>query len=304
MLAYIMLGLPGCGKSHYVENNLSECEIVSADKIKIDLVHQGKDPDDIHELSVKMAEEAMYNLARLSTPNICMDGGGVNNSYTERIIKTLKGLGYTVILLYFNTPVSVCLERNRQRNRRVPVPEIEIIRKSVKLNSCLIRYEKLVDGVVTINHYTNKHIFMDMDGTLAAYQHIPFDEHGCINFVEGQYFSNAHPVEPVLAKARDLEKAGAKIYVLSASPDSLCTVEKFKWLGIHAPFVDPDDRYFIGNKSYKFVMLRNLCAKLGLDYKDVTFVDDDHKVITDCHKVGINGIHPSMFLTRTFKFEG
>ena len=145
---------------------------------------------------------------------------------------------------------------------------------------------------------------MDMDGTMAAYQHIPFDEHGCLNFIEGRYFRNAIPVDPVLEKLFNLEIAGARVYVLSASPDSICTKDKGRWLDEFADFIGPEDRYFIGNKLYKFVMLRNICAKLNLDYKDVTFVDDDHKVITDCHKVGINGVHPSMFLTTSFEFEG
>ena len=76
--------------------------------------------------------------------------------------------------------------------------------------------------------------------------------------------------------------------------------DKNFWLDKHVPIVNKEHRYFIGNKRYKFIMLRNICAKLRLDYKDVTFVDDDHQVITDCHKVGINGIHPSMFLADDF----
>jgi len=302
--AYVMLGLPGCGKSYYIKENLGHCSIVSADEIKEELIEVGVSQDEIHERSVKEAELMMYSLAAKNVENICMDGGGINNSYTERIISRLKGVGYFVVLIYFDTPVSVCLERNRTRSRKVPVPEVEIVRKSVKLNECLIRYSGLADKVVRVAHYTNKHIFMDMDGTMAAYQHIPFDEYGCINFIEGRYFRNAHPVMPVLEKIEALERNGARIYVLSASPDSICMKEKESWLDEWADCIEPEDRYFIGNKLYKFVMLRNICAKLKLDYKDVTFVDDDHRVITDCHKVGINGVHPSMFLTTDFKYEG
>jgi len=302
--AYIMVGIPGCGKSHFIKNSLQNCVVVSADVTK-DKMPCGTVPmDEAHEYSVREAERYVLDLARNNTPKICVDGGGVNSSYTESIIRQLKALGYYVKIVFIDTPVSVCLERNAERNRYIPVPEIEIIRKSVKINECLIRYEDLVDEMIRVPHYTNKHIFMDMDGTMAAYQHIPFDEYGCINFIEGRYFRNAKPVVPVLEKIQSLESQGARVYVLSASPDSLCTKDKESWLNKNAPFVEAEDRHFIGNKRYKFIMLRNVCANLKLNYKDVTFVDDDHKVITDCHSVGINGVHPSMFLTTSFQFEG
>lgn len=304
MFFYVTLGLPGCGKTTYINENLGHCTLVSADEIKKEILQKSLAPDsEAHELSVKMAEEKLYEIAGLKSFNLCMDGGGVNNNYTERIIRRMVNeFGYVVVLIYFDTPTSVCLERNAARNRRLPVPEIEIIKKSVRINECLIRYSELADKVITVPYYTNRHIFMDMDGTMAAYQHIPFDQYGCIDFVAGRYFVNAQPVSPVIDNVNRLEKNGATVYVFSASPDNLCMQEKNDWLDVHVPAIQQSNRYFIGNKRYKFVMLRNICAKLKLDYKDVTFVDDDHQVITDCHKIGINGIHPSMFLTANFGF--
>ena len=49
-----------------------------------------------------------------------MDSGGVNNSYSLRIINMLKIKGYRIILIYMDTPLNVCLKRNKLRYQQIP----------------------------------------------------------------------------------------------------------------------------------------------------------------------------------------
>ena len=75
--AYITLGIPGCGKSYYIENNLKDCDVVSADEIKKVLVAQYMDFSVVHERSIELAEQLVMDKAKAGVSLICMDGGGV-----------------------------------------------------------------------------------------------------------------------------------------------------------------------------------------------------------------------------------
>ena len=151
--AILFIGLPGSGKSTFIRNNISnkKYQIVDADKIK--RTHPDYDvnnPEAVHQWSVKLAELQMNQLANDGV-NICMDSGGVNNSYQIRIINMLKSKGYKVQLIYMDTPLEVCIERNSKRERKVP--EHVIREKSEKLPECLSKQIDLVDTFIHIKDF-------------------------------------------------------------------------------------------------------------------------------------------------------
>lgn len=82
--------------------------------------------------------------------NICMDAGGVNNRYSLRILKMLKSKGYYVKIIHMDTPLEVCLSRNRNRNRIVP--EESIIEKSKMIDMCVERQKEIADEYVKIKY--------------------------------------------------------------------------------------------------------------------------------------------------------
>lgn len=153
--AILFIGLPGSGKSTYIRITIfgSTYIIVDADKIKeTHPEYDPNDPEKVHQWSVKEAENEMNRLSDLGY-NICMDSGGVNNSYQIRIINMLKSKGYHVELIHMDTPLEVCLERNKIRDRKVP--ETAIIEKSQKLPSCLEKQLPLVDKFTHIKYEWN-----------------------------------------------------------------------------------------------------------------------------------------------------
>lgn len=77
-----------------------------------------------------------------------MDSGGVNNSYSLRIINMLKTKGYYVKIIHIDTPLDICLERNRNRERFVP--EQAIIEKSYKIDSCVEKQRNIADEYIKI----------------------------------------------------------------------------------------------------------------------------------------------------------
>lgn len=146
------MGLPLAGKSSWIEEaNLFGYSVVSADKIKEE--HPDYKPESaykLHDYSVTKAEQEMNSISNTGV-NIVMDGGGINNSYTIRIINMLKSKGYSVKLVHIKTPLSVCIERNKIRERKVP--ESEIIDKSKKENDQFNRLIKIVDDYEVVKYF-------------------------------------------------------------------------------------------------------------------------------------------------------
>jgi len=294
---YFMFGLPGAGKTTWIQNRLDnffDPIIISADEIKKqNPLYNPAFPEALHQLSVERAEQQLINAAKsLKYSTIFFDGGGINNKYNARLMSEVDQIGeYQIVLVNIDTPLAVCLERNKQRERTVP--ESAIIKKAIIKNRCYHRLLEYCDDVVDVPYYTNKHIFFDMDGTLAAYQHMPLDENGNINFTDGEYFKYARPVQPVLDRILNRDN----VYILSAMPNSQSLREKEEWLDKHAPFIPKENRFFVGNKRYKYVEALSIIRSRKLDKRDVTVVDDDHQVLTSLNQVGVNAIHISEFLT-------
>jgi predicted kinase len=141
------MGLPLSGKTTWISRNidLSKFLIISADVIKE--THSEYKPSDssgIHQWSVKIAENEMGRLSD-SGYNLVMDGGGINNSYTIRIINMLKSKGYYVDLIHVKTPIDICLSRGSIRQRKIPMSDM--IKKANKEES---QFNKLVE--ITDNH--------------------------------------------------------------------------------------------------------------------------------------------------------
>jgi len=304
MIVKFTFGLPGSGKSTWINQQTffgaeEKYHIISADNIKEKLIKKlsvlsnSNELKDLHEKSVKIADDEFKSLINEGV-EIIVDGGGINNSYTINQIDYAFNNGYHIELVVFDTPASVCIQRNKGRDRSFVVPEEAIIRKSVRFNRCLNKLIPLVHDVTYIHYYNDKIFFVDMDGTIAAYQDIPKDELGGIDFVDGQYFSLAKPVGPVIDRLKKLSSKGKTINVLSAAPDSLCIEDKRSWISKNTPFVNQS--YFIGNKKYKLNMLQNIMRRDKLDIRDVTVIDDDHIRLEEYNKAGVKAIHPSMFL--------
>lgn len=294
-----MFGLPGSGKSTWIKNNERYALIVSADDIKESHPsYDPKKPQELHQWSVDEAEKRFQKLVSESCSNIVFDGGGINNSYNKRLAKIAMDYGYKIKLVVMNVPAEVCINRNNARERNVPVEAI--VEKAVMFNKCLAGLIPYTDEVIYVNYFTNKNIFVDMDGTIAAYQHLPVDQYNSIDFINGEHFKHSIPVKPVIDKLRHYATMGSNIYVLSASPDNLCQKDKIDWLKKHVDFIPEENFYFIGNKKYKHVMLRNIIKKMKLKTCDVTMIDDEHQVLDELATIGINPVHISMFLTESF----
>lgn len=296
--AIFFIGLPASGKSSIIEQRKykEEYTFISADIIKEKLPdYDPQNPYIVHEQSVEMAEQEVYEASGKGLP-ICMDGGGVNNSYSLRIINKVKSDGYNIHLIYVKTPLSVCLERNKKRERNVP--EHNIVDKFLKIDDCFNKQKELANSFEVIEYYTNKHIFLDMDGVLTEYQDLITMGHP-MDYVTTNIFGISKPVKPIIETIRKKFK-DSELYILSASPNSICNKQKTDWLKKHLPEIKEENIYFVGNKEHKAVMLSQLAIKLKLKSKDCLFIDDTHSILWDVTKMKFNAMHPSKFLAHYY----
>ena len=295
--AIIMLGLPQSGKSTWIMNNVDSKTFtkVSADEYKEQ--HDLYDPESnesIHEWSVAKAETAMNELAELGK-NIVMDGGGINNRYTIRIINMLKSHDYNVKLVWVKTPYEVCLERNNSNKRERRVPDRAITDKALKQTSQFYKLSEIVDETHIEDYYTNKHIFVDMDGVIAAQSTLPI-VNGEIDFVNGEIHKWQKPVMAVIDLLETLHFKGHTIHILSATANSFAYDEKQEWLDKWFD-IPREKRFFVNQGKHKAEMLDNLARKFKYPKKDVLLIDDFHDTLYKVKERGMNGMHPSEFLT-------
>lgn len=297
-----MLGLPGSGKSSWIkENNTFGYEVVSADEIRINHPNYNpNDPESIHEECVKLAEQRMYEISKTGE-SVIMDGGGINNSYTLRIINHMKQNGYFIKIVFIDTPVHICIQRNNERIKRGErfVPNESIIDKAYRLNKSLIKLQEVSDEFINVPYFTNEYIFVDMDGTLCEYKNLPVDDDGDVNFVGYEVFLDSNPVYPIIDVINTLSKFyNRKIFIISASPNNICNDEKIEWLRNYCDFIKKENIYFVGNKNFKHTFLKHLILKLKILPNQCMVIDDDYRILELYKSIGVNTVHPSSLISR------
>lgn len=294
--AIIMMGLPLSGKSTWIHENVDKkrYSLVSADDHKEN--HPDYDPENtrvLHEWSVAKAEEDMNALAKTGE-NIVLDSGSINNRYTIRIIKMLKTYDYYIELVFIKTPYEVCLERNASQKRERKVPAVAITDKALKQTSQFYKLKELADDAIIVDYFTNKHIFIDMDGVIAAQSTLPIINNE-IDFVNGEIHKWQKPVMAIINILEQLPD-NYELYILSATPNSFSTAEKNEWLDKHFN-IQKYRRYFVNQGRHKAEMLDGVRRKLKLDKSDVLLIDDFHDILYKVREKGMNSMHPSEFLT-------
>jgi predicted kinase len=336
-IAHFFIGLPGAGKTTYIEQNLKRTivirdffvafdNVISADKIKES--HPEYDPNNahlLHQWSVEQAEKEIIELANQGHDNLIFDSGGINNNYSIRIMTKLKELGYYIKLIILDTPAHICLERINQRERKVP--REDIIQKSFKMKECIIKQSAIADEVIREKFYKNDKLFLDMDGVIAAYEcyAIGSTYHSGdrnVDYINNNMFEHAELVIPVMDVISENYKNLEDIFIISVSPNNKTNEEKTNFL-IKKFIIEYSKKnlsqlsrdgysvyntstienwlktnvYFIGDSKKKISSLTQIMQKHKLQRENVLYVDDLHEMIWDAVNLGINGVHPSKFLT-------
>lgn len=138
----------------------------------------------------------------------------------------------------------------------------------------------------------NKTVFIDMDGCIAEFC-TSDDKVIAADFPEG-FFLNRKPVSVMIRKILILF-GDCHLAILSAAPHNRAIIEKNAWLDKN---FDIDNRHFVkwgeGNKA-EYIL--EYCAVNDINPKDVIVIDDTHKILEECERIGCQVYHISRVLT-------
>lgn len=145
----ITFGLPASGKSTFINSIVTNKDtlIISADQIKKEFSgYTDENHAEFFKKAVVEAELRVYNYSK-SKKNFIFDTGSINTNYSKRIINHLKENNYEITLIVFNTPVDICIERDK--NRPQSVGEQVIREKAARAPQCLWDLIHMVNNVVS-----------------------------------------------------------------------------------------------------------------------------------------------------------
>lgn len=127
---WIMSGVPGSGKSTWLKNHWPQCGcVVSRDTIRFQMLNDDESYF-AKEESVWHAFTEAITLSLRDYDDVYADATHLGPGSRKKLLKAINAKGYknlNVNVIYFNVPVEVCIERNKQREGRALVPE-DVIR--------------------------------------------------------------------------------------------------------------------------------------------------------------------------------
>ena len=126
---YVMIGIPGSGKSTYAKNNLPDTKYVSRDEIRFSLLKEGE-PYFSKEKEAFNKFVQQINQYLKNGYDVVADATHLNYKSRGKLFSHLifNRDKVKVIAIYMKTPLSICLNHNKTRlNTKTYVPEKIII---------------------------------------------------------------------------------------------------------------------------------------------------------------------------------
>ncbi len=150
---YIMCGIPGSGKSTFVQNHITGDVLVSRDAIRFDMV---KEDEPYFSKENDVWEEFVYRINHYLEIgyNVFADATHINSGARRKLLKEIKTENVDFQAIYVDTPVSICLERNSKRQGRECVPDSAIKRMYSQFEEP--SFEEGFSTIYTIDTLKNK----------------------------------------------------------------------------------------------------------------------------------------------------
>jgi predicted kinase len=259
----ILSGLPGSGKTTiaktlegmgYVRINWDDMRERPSQSQKAERAMQAK------------GKEIAFNALKAGV-NVVIDNTNLSQSTRQSWIQLIQSAGANAVFRAVNTPVNVCIERDKTREKRVGRAVIE----RMALFSNRLRFG-LKDNLVLV----------DMDGTLADCEHrrhhVAGRNKNWMAFFKG--CSEDPPVDFVVRWVREIKRDPTyKVLIVSGRPTDISGIATEEWLARHdVPYDHLLMRNMHDTRADTIVKeeILNLLPK-----EQIQFVIDDRNVVVE-----------------------
>lgn len=124
----LLVGLPGSGKSTYAAT--LGVPVLSSDAIRLLLADDERDQT-IHSRVFATLRYLLLQRLEIGRPVTYIDATHLTRAERKPYVDIARERNAEIEAVFFNTPLDVCLERNRNRSRQVP--EDVMVKMSAKL---------------------------------------------------------------------------------------------------------------------------------------------------------------------------
>ena len=110
----VLVGIAGSGKSTWAKSS-----VISSDEIRR-LLRDDPADQTIHRIVFRTMRDMLRRRLELGMPVTYIDATNLTRRERRPYIKIALSYGCEVEAVFFDTPLEVCIERNHERERKVP----------------------------------------------------------------------------------------------------------------------------------------------------------------------------------------
>lgn len=123
-MIYLMMGIPASGKSTYAKSLMEpEDYYISRDEVRFSII---KDEDEYFSKEKEVFNEFLNRINTAIDENlhdVWIDATHISKNSRDKLVNKLHCNREDITVVFLNTPLDICLERNNKREGRAKVPE-------------------------------------------------------------------------------------------------------------------------------------------------------------------------------------